>query len=151
MFGVIFYIGACILLAGILTCGWIVTRPIQSRDEIKSWRTFSFMLVFCLALPYVYFEGATRWKGPEMKKVVEQAYEDAETDGELQYYKVFWLTGDSAKVLAVGTAQLSWGGTERPTVKIHLSKQGDSWKADSYDVLTSDKLNKDGTVFPPYF
>lgn len=151
MFGVIFYIGACLLVAGVITFFWTVTRPIQNRDEMKSWRTFAWMFAFSLALPYGFFESITRLKGNEMKDAVEIAYDDAETDGELKYYKVFWYTGDKATVMAVGQATLSWGGTERPTVKVNLVRNGSKWKAESYDVVTSDKLNKDGTVFPPYF
>lgn len=151
MFGVIFYIAVCLGVSGVIAFLWTVTRSIQSRDEMRSWRTFAYLFIISLGVPYGYFEVMTRMKGPEMKQAVEKAMDDSDTDAELVYYKVLWANDQKARVMAVGTAELSWGGTERPTLKVTLAKKKGKWTAESYEVVASDKLNKDGIVFPPFF
>lgn len=151
MFGVIFYIAGCIGVSGAIAVLWTITRSIQSRDEMRSWRTWMGLFVFSLVAPYAYFEILTRTQGPDMKAAVTKAMDDSDTDGELVYYKVYWYAKDKAKVMAVGTADLSWGGTERPTIKVSLVRKNGKWKAESFEVVQSDKLNKDGIVFPPFF
>jgi|CXWL01.1.fsa_nt_gi hypothetical protein len=151
MFGVIIYIGVAMVVAGILTFLYVVTRSIQTRDEMKSWRIFAFVFIATLVLPYIAIEGMTMKYGDQLKKVTEAAYDDSEAGGELLYHKVFWISEDKAKVMAVGYTELDWGGTERPVVRVNLISDGKKWKADSYEVLISDAQNKDNVVVPPFF
>lgn len=152
MLGVVFYILACVAGSGALTFLWTVTRPIQTRDEMRSWRTWIGMFVFSLFAPYGYFEILTRIYGPDMKKAVDRAMADTEVVGDIQYYKVVWYTGSTAKVIVVCEEKADWGGTDRPTVKVALKKDSqDKWIPESYDVIQHDRTNKDGIIFPPLF
>ncbi len=151
MFGVIIYIGGAMVISGVVTFLYVVTRAIQTRDEMKSWRIFGFLFVVTLVLPYIAIEGVTMKYGDKVKDATEAAYDDSEAGGELLYHKVFWISKTKAKVMAVGTTKLDWGGSERPVVRVNLIHDGKKWKADSYEVLISDAQNKDNVVVPPFF
>jgi len=151
MFGVILYIGACSAVAGAITFLWVITRPIHTRDEMRSWRVFGALMIIALSLPYGVFEALTGYVGKELDKGVEEAMMLEGIEGELRYYRVLWYDGHTAYVTAVGSEPSSWGGEDRPVLRITLEKTPKGWTATYAKVIYSDNRNKDGVVFPPYW
>jgi hypothetical protein len=151
MIPVLFYGAGCFAIAMILTIIVAMFKPIQTRDDWKSWRTFTVMMILTAIAPYMWAEGLTAKYGGTMKKTVEGVLYDAEIDGPLEFYKVIWFKDNKARVLAVSTEQANWGGTDRPLVAMTLVKKGDKWALETYRVVRSDERNEDGFSFPPYF
>ena len=73
MLPAIAYTIVCFVVAAILCCGYVLTRPIHVRDEMKSWRVFLGLFVFCFAGPYLYNEGMTQWHGKELDHAIKDA------------------------------------------------------------------------------
>lgn len=145
------YLGACIAVAGFLTIIFALFRPIQSRGEMKSWRTATILFVVVSALPYLWAEILTRAVGSNMEARVKQVLSELEIPGGLQFYRVIGYSGKRARVIAVGLEYESWGGADRPVVAITMGRSGNGWRAESYTVVTSSKRNMDGSTLPPYW
>jgi len=152
MLGTIFYAVGCFFAAAVLATILVVFRPMHKRDELKPWKTFIFSFIFCLAAPFGYCEILTRAFSTPMVGAIDKAYAQSGINGAMRYYRLTSYGGDSAQVLIVGTDNQSWGGKESPVISVSLSKNshGD-WKADSYRILSSGRLNQDAFVFPPYY
>jgi hypothetical protein len=151
MFGVISYIGVCGLISGLLAFVIVITRPIHTHGEMRSWRIWIAFFLVTLFLPYGFFEVLTRKIGPEMKTQVEDALWDIGVRGELRYYRVLFYTGKVAHVVAVTQEKAGWGGTDRPVVRLTLVKEKDGWAVEAANVVYSDNRNLDGVVFPPFW
>ena len=141
----------CFAAAGLLTFGYVLTRPIHVRDEMKSWRVLLGLFVFCFAGPYLYNEVMTRWHGPELDKAINAAVPELPVTGNLIYYKVTSFSGDKARVMAVFSEKLEWGGTDHPQYALNMEKEGGKWKTESFKVLNSERLNEETYVFPVYW
>ncbi|MEA2552648.1 MAG: hypothetical protein QOJ65_824 [Fimbriimonadaceae bacterium] len=152
MLPAIAYTIACFIIAALLTCGYVLTRPVHVRDEMRSWRVMLALFALCFAGPYLYNEVLTRIHGPELEKALKTAYADLPINGgHMIYYKVTSFGGNEAKVLLVSEEKMEWGGTDHPQISLVLQKQGKSWKTISYKVLNSERLNKETYVFPVYW
>ena len=153
MLGTIFYAIGCFVVAGILTTIIMMTRPIQDRGESRPWFTIIMLTVFVAAAPYLYIEALTKLFASKMQKGIVSGFDSADVSGPLKYYKVVWYTNDKATAIAVGEEKEAWGGTDRPLVAITLKhdKDSDDWKCDSYRLVYSSRMNKDGMSFPPYW
>ncbi len=113
------------------------------------------MVLICLVIamggPFAYVEVLTQAVGdPAMEHAIKACYHDSPIQGPMQYFKVTTYSGTHATALVVGEERQGWGGTDRPVIQVSLSKDGEKWKADSFKVVCSNRLNKDGLVFPPY-
>jgi hypothetical protein len=152
MIGTIIYAIACFAAAGVLATLLILTRPIKIRDELKPWKTFIFMWIFCLALPYGYCEFLTRMHGKAMSDAIELAYEKGNFNGPLRYFRLTSFKQTAAKAIIVGSDIDPLMGEESPVMSVNLVKEQDgNWRAASYKILTSGRLNQDSFVFPPYY
>lgn len=151
MFGFFFYLGGCFAASIVLTTLWVLTRPLHSKDELRSWRVLFGLFVICCVAPYGYVEGLTRYVGNGMKEVVEEGFEESGIRGDMRYYRVVSYNGTKARVIAVGVERQEWGGTDRPIVALTLLKEGKGWKTDSYNLVYSDRTGRDGTTLPPYW
>lgn len=103
-----------------------------------------------MGAPFAYVEILTKIAGPKIGVAVAHAYSVAPVDGPMQYYKVLKFDGKTARCLVVGQEPENWGGMDRPVLKINLTKKGDNWVANSFEVIESAKLNENGMSFPPY-
>lgn len=151
MFSYITYAIVAFVFALVLTLLGVVIRPLKNRDEQRPGRVLLILFILALVLPYIGVEVMTRTIGKNMKDAVEGAYDEAHFKGPFLYFKVLYTTGSTAKALAVGEEKQDWGGMDRPIINVSLSKKGDKWICDSYRIVCSDRLNKDGIVFPPYW
>lgn len=152
MFTLLFYTGVCAAIAGILTVVSTVFRPIHRKGDSKPWYAMFGFFIFVFSLPYIYTEGLTKVYGPKMKAAIVDAYDSCEIQGPMHYFRIVGYRPDKeATALVIGSERQSWGGTDRPVVSVHLVKDGDQWKADSYKIVSCDRLNKDGYTFPPYW
>jgi hypothetical protein len=149
MFGVIVFAGISFAVAVVVTMLYIMTRKFELRDEARPGRVFVIWLIIALVGPFLFEEALTRTVGKSMKTVVTDAYDSADFDGPMLYYKVTFYTGSKAKVLAVGEEKQSWGGMDHPVVSMNLIRKGNKWKVDTYKVVLSERLDKDGIVYPP--
>ena len=151
MLPAIAYTIMCFVVAAILCCGYVLTRPIHVRDEMKSWRVFLGLFVFCFAGPYLYNEALTQWHGKELDHAIKDAVGELPFN-DLIYYKVTSYSGSEAKVLAVFTERLAWGGTDHPQIGLTIDKSSKgTWKTTSYKILNSERLNTETYVFPVYW
>lgn len=151
MLPAIAYTLACFVVAAIMTCGWVLTRPIHVRDEMRSWRVLLALFVLCFLGPYLYNETLTRIHGQELEHAIKAAYSDVPVQGHMIYYKVTSFKGDEAHVLVVSEEKEDWGGTDHPQIGLKLERKGKGWKTTSYTVLNSERLNKEAYVFPVYW
>jgi hypothetical protein len=152
MVGIIIYLISCFAVAVVLMIIYVMLRPVKTRDELKSWRVLLVTYAFSLSAPYAYAEVMTRLVGAHMQHAINAALIDADLDSSsLEYYRVVAYNGRTARVVAVAHGKADWGGTDKPVLALTLSKQGDGWKTDSYLIISSDHLNKDGFTFPPYY
>lgn len=150
MFGIVAYVGICIVVSVGLTFLYVMTRPLRLRDEVKSWKILANVLVVALILPYATCEILTATVGKQMRPVVVETLDEAGFHGNFGYYKVTFYTGSNAKVVAVGTEKADWGGTDNIVMAMNLVKKGNCWATDSYKWVNSDERDKEGFSFPPY-
>jgi hypothetical protein len=151
MLGVFAYIGACLVVAILFTIVTSMFRPIQKQGDARVWRPLLAAFVICLALPYVYNDVLTRVLGADMEPAIDQVLGELKVEGELNYYRVVSTTGSTARVVAVATEHMDWGGTERPVIAISLERNGSEWEAVSYSVVNSLERNEDSYTLPPYY
>src|SRR5437870_944081 len=100
------------------------------------------------SIPYIYTEGLIRLYGKNMKTAIQEVYDGSEIQGPMRYFRVVGYRPEKeATALVVGSEKESWGGTDRPVLSVHLVKEKNNWKVDSYKIVSCERLNKDGYVF----
>ena len=151
MLPAIAYTLATFAVAALLTCGYVLTRPIHIRDEMRSWRVLLLLFAVCFGGPYAYNEILTQMHGENVEKAVKAAYKETPFQGPILYYKVTSYRGDKAKVLVVAEEKQDWGGTDHPMMTFTLEKNGKGWKTTAYKVLNSERLDRESYVFPVYW
>lgn len=152
MFGALFYSIGVFFIAGVFTFVSTMFRPIQDKGESRPWRAFIFWFIFVFSAPYMYAEVLTKFVVKGMEKPIKEAYEGVEIHGPMQFYRVIWYTGKTAKVIAVGKEKQTWGGTDRPLAAFNMEKNEKGvWECKNYRLVYSDNENKDGVSFPPYW
>lgn len=72
MFGVISYVGICMVASGVLSALYVITRPIHIRDEMRSWRLWAGLSVVLMILPYAASKSkpipsAKKWRTPQKR------------------------------------------------------------------------------------
>ncbi len=128
----------------------LVFKGCVSKTQGDPFKAVFMAIAVCMGAPFAYVEVLTKMAGPELGKAVAHAYAQAPVDGPMMYYKVLKFNGKKARCLVVGQEPENWGGTDRPVLKINLTKKGDKWIGDSFEVVESRKLNENGMSFPPY-
>ena len=152
MFTIVIYAVGCGIIAAILTVFANLFKPIHKKGDSKPWIAMFTFFAIAFAAPYAYTEGLTHLYGDKMRSAVQDAFESTDVQGPMRYFRVIgYRPNKEASVYAVGLERESWGGTDRPIVSMHLVKDGEGWKADSYRIVYSARLNKDGFTFPPYW
>jgi hypothetical protein len=152
MFTLLAYAGGCAIIAGILTVLSTIFRPIHKKGDSKPWYAAFAFFVLVFSIPYAYTEGLTKMFGAKMQVAIRDAYDSSEIQGPMKYFRIIGYRPEKeATAFVIGSEKESWGGTDRPVLQVHLIKEGEGWKADSYKILSCDRLNKDGYTFPPYW
>jgi len=142
---------ACFFAALLLTTIYVFCRPLHGREEVKSWRVMIVMFLLCYFGPYGYVEGMTHFFAKPMDKALKQAYYAADLHGDVTAEKLLFTNGHDARALVVGFEEEGWHLTDKPIVAVSLTEEDGKWKPVSYDVLQSDRMNRDSLVFPPYW
>ena len=151
MLGLIIYLVVTVLAGFILSFFSLTFRSTKKRGDGNPY--FVIILVFCFTIfgPFLYVEGVTKMVGKDMEPAIKKAFISSPLRmDKIQYYRVNWYTGSSAKAIVVATEKLGWGGTDRPILSVDLVKEKNYWKAKAFQVVWSDRLNKDNLVMPPY-
>lgn len=152
MFTLLFYTGVCAVVAAILTVMTTIFRPIHKKGDSKPWVAAFLFFVIVFSIPYAYTEGLTKLYGSKMKAAIQEVYDGCEITGPMKYFKIIGFRPDKeATAYVVGSEKENWGGTDRPVLTVHLVKKGDKWVSDSYEIVSCERLNKDGYTFPPYW
>jgi hypothetical protein len=151
MIGVVAYLGICLIVAGVLTFVVAMFRSVQSRDDWKSWQTLAIFFLLVVSSPYIWTEVQTKQKGKGMKAAILDGLSQSPLDGKLEYYKVLKTDGGKARVVAVVSENEAGVGTQRAVVEMTLTKSGNSWQAEKFKIVNSDRLNKDGFTMPPFY
>lgn len=151
MFGVVVFAGVAFAAAFVMTMLYIMTRRFEFRDEARPGRVFIAWFIIAIIGPYLFVETLTRTVGKSMGDVVKAGFDNIDFQGPMLYYKVVFYTGSKAKVVAIGEEKQTWGGTDHPVVTMDLLRDDGEWKVDSYHVVMSDRMNRDGIIYPPYW
>ncbi|MBS1716173.1 MAG: hypothetical protein JSS72_00395 [Armatimonadetes bacterium] len=143
--------GFCSVLVTSIALG--MRSPGRLVEARSSWIVF-FCVLSTFSAPYMYIEALTNLKGREMADACKKAYASSDFNGQMKYYKLLSIHDDHAHALVVGVDDRGseWGGVENPVLSVDLVRREDgSWKAETYKVLASGRLNQNNLVLPPYF
>lgn len=151
MFGLVGYTMVCFAAACVLTVVVAMFRPINQNDDWKAWKLILILMAVIGAIPYGYVEGLTWAKGAPMKGAVQEAVDEAQLTGELQFYRVTKVTDAKANLIAVATDTNEFGWPERTVMKIELVKNKGEWHTDAYSIVNSFHRQRDETTTPPYW
>jgi hypothetical protein len=152
MFTLLFYTSVCAIIAGVFTVMSTIFRPIHKKGDSKPWYAMFAFFILIFSMPYIYTEGLTKMYGDKMKSAILDTYQGSEIQGPMRYFRIVGYRPEKeATALVVGSEKESWGGTSRPVLSVHLVKEGNEWKAESYKIVCCERLNKDGYTFPPYW
>lgn len=151
MLGLVGYSMACFAVAVLLTIIVHMFRPIKQNDDFKAWKWVGGFMLFVGAIPYGYTEAMTYAHGKPMSEPIREALGDAGVDGDLVYYKVRYVNGKDASVIAVAEDRNIFGTYENSIFHVDLHREGGSWKPVEYEVVNSYQRQKDATTFPPYW
>ena len=122
-------------------------------------RCTAITVAIMLATPFAFIEFNTRQYRSEFAQQMDDWYlnsdyiSDTGVGSGMDYWKVLLRTKDKAIVLVVGKEKESWGGFDRPIIRLNFKKNDKGkWQVDNdrVEVLRSARLNKDEIVWPPY-
>lgn len=98
---------------------------------------FVIIIMFVLILPYAVVEVNTIIWGDEFK----EEYKQTGMISDINYYKVFYVIDDKAKIYYV----------DRDTgTFVYFVRDGDMWKLDEYQTVWSQNGSASGVTFPFY-
>ena len=125
------------------------------KPEFNFGKCCAFCLLFTIGAPFAYIETQTRMHSGDIKVAIKKYFDDECTSAEeIDYIKILHATRTNAIGLIVGKDKESWGGYDRPVIRVYLSshqKAGRTiWHVEKEDVLRSSRLNKDSLVWPPF-
>jgi hypothetical protein len=141
--------------------GLVLTIVIASFRQGPNKPTFPFakwLFLNCLFMwgsPFAAREYFTKKHEANIGSVVRNYFESADCPliEKMDFYKVTWASGDKATVYMVGKELESWGGYDRPIMKLQMVRKivkgKEKWYVNKGDVLRSNRLEKDSFIFPP--
>jgi hypothetical protein len=150
MLGTLIYLVVTVAAGFLLGFVVVTLRSTKKRGEGTPFPIIIVSLLLCVLGPFIYVEALTKLFAKPMEAAVKKAFEESPLNGKLQYFRVTSYSEKKATALAVIEERASWGGTDRPVMKVSLEKENDKWKPTAIKVIYSDRLNKDGLVIPPY-
>lgn len=151
MFGMVGYSMMCFALGCVLTIIFGMFRPIKQNDDWKPWKYIVGFMVLFGSIPYIYVEVLTSMNGGPLKKGVQEAFQEANACGPMDYYKVLSYTPKKAHVIATTMDMNEFGLPERAVFEIDLVKGKNGWEADAYKIVNSFHRQRDGSTMPPYW
>lgn len=151
MFSMIAYALTALAVAIVVTLLALLLTPMRRKDEARPGMTFGLSLFLLGAAPFVFCEVQTAVWGKALESVAEEGYYEAGLGGELAYHKVVLFQGNMATLLVVGREPSDWGGEDRSSAWVYAKKEGNVWVLDHAKAITSDRQNRDGIRFPPYW
>jgi hypothetical protein len=139
------------VVAGIVLSFFVLTfRSTKKRGDGSPYLLIAFCFFLTVFGPFLYVEAVTKLYSKPMEPALQKAFATSPIRGKIQYWRVTWYTGSTAKALIVGKERLGWGGTDRPVLGVDLIRDKKNWRIKGLNVIWSDRLNKDGLVIPPY-
>ncbi|HWP31863.1 MAG TPA: hypothetical protein VNK96_09120 [Fimbriimonadales bacterium] len=149
--GLIFY--ALVSLA--ITFGILVIRAWFTRvgilGEHPATQRLLMIWIIVFALPYIWVEVLTFWKGKEFEEEISYIAYSEKILGEPLYYKVQYAFRGTGKVILIAEDTSEWGGTFRNIYSISFSHNGKGWVAKRIDEVNTEDGDSAGFTFPPYW
>lgn len=145
---IVYGVGGSILglLLGLL---WMTIFGHPSKVERSTGKPLLAGLIVGLAGPFAYSEILTRSVGSLLAPTIKHAYQAADINGKMRYYRVVFYTKDTARAYAFGDEK-DHGFDDHPVLLVIMKREGTKWIIDDSQVVVSDRLNKDMLVLPPY-
>jgi hypothetical protein len=149
--------GAVIAGIGAFIFGLFKVGP--GKPEFAFWKAIVGALAITWVGPFAYVEVITRLHKNDILPVVQDFFDssDCPLRGTLKYVKVLYQTDKTSYDYLVGNEPQDWGGTDSPVIKLTLQKSGGKvsgklhgWEVTKFNIIRSDRLNKDSLVWPPY-
>lgn len=145
------YFVATVVVGSLLAFIIAMFKVGPGKPEFSFGKALAACLVFVGAGPFVYVEALSRMKRPMLEPAIHAWFQhDGAIDGKLVGEKVLLCSADSATVLLIGQERSTWGGWDRPIVRLRLGREKGKWAAKEATVLRSFRLDKDEFIFPPY-
>lgn len=153
------YLFSGAVIAGIGAFIFALFKVGPGKPDFAFWKAIVGALTITWAGPFAYFEVITKMHLTDVKPVVEDFFEssDCPLKGTIKYIKVLHQTEKVSYVYLVGNEPQEWGGTDAPVLKITLKKQNGKssnkfhgWEVYKFQIMRSDRLQKDNLVWPPY-
>jgi hypothetical protein len=134
-----------------------VVKVGPGKPEFNFGKCLAVCLLISLGMPFLYVEYQTRTFGKQINPTVKTYFNSSDCPliDNIGSIKVLHTNKDTAYVLLIGKEKESWGGYDRPVMKLKLTKANpgnpkSKWKVQKGEVLRSARLNKDNFVWPPY-
>jgi hypothetical protein len=141
----------------VLSFGIALFKVGPGKPEFNFGRCFIVCMLITLGGPFAYVEYQTRTYGKQISPVVKNYFNSSDCPlvDKIGAIKVLHTTKNTAHVLLIGKELESWGGYDRPVMKLKLTKSNPDnpksvWSVSKGEVLRSARLNKDNFVWPPY-
>ena len=150
--------GAIVAGIGAFIFGLFKVGP--GKPEFAFWKAIVGALAITWVGPFAYVEVITRMHKTDVEPVVKDFFDgdDCPLRGTMKYFKVLYQTDQLSYVYLVGNEPQDWGGTDAPVLRLTLKKEKNAkvsskmhgWEVSKFEIIRSDRLNKDGLVWPPY-
>ncbi len=149
--------GAVVAGIGAFIFGLFKVGP--GKPEFAFWKAIVGALTITWVGPFAYVEVITRMHKADVMPVVQDFFDssDCPLTGTIKYIKVLYQTDKVSYVYIVGKEPQDWGGTDAPVIRLTLKKLNGKvsgkfhgWEVTKFQTVRSDRLNKDGLVWPPY-
>lgn len=151
MIGAIVYLAICLVASAVITIVIAMFRSVKSRDEWKSWQCMAIFFFLCSISPYAWTEIQTKNSSKDVKAAIIEGVAESGLEGKLAYYKVLSSKDGKAKTVAVIIEEEAGVGTQRAVVSVNLKQGKKGWEPETFKVVNSDRLNKDGFTMPPFY
>lgn len=150
MFGVILYLGICVVAALVLTFLGTLFRKVGKQGEGRSWVSMLLWTLFLFGAPFAYSEILTAQTAAVFSRAVHAGVRLTDVKGNFEFFRVVGLRGEEATALAVVTEKPEWGGRDRVVVRVEMRQKQGKWLARSAEVMTSIERHIDRLTIPPY-
>ena len=129
------------------------------KPEFSFWKAIVGGLLITWVGHFAYFEVLTKMHKDEIMPAAQDFFEssDCPLKGTLKYVKVLYQNDKVSYSYLVGNEPQDWGGTDNPVIRLTMKKSTakpndklHGWEVTKAELIRSDRLNKDGLVWPPY-
>lgn len=136
-----------------------IFKVAPGKPEFNFGRCVALCMAFTYAAPFAFVEFQSKKLGDDITAPVHYYFDNESTlNGDITKIKVLFATKETATVYMAVDEMQSWGGVDHPLAKLTLKKKDWKakngkeyrWKVIHEEVIRSDRMSKEGVVWPPY-